>query len=163
MNFDKIIREMEALQNRMTEAMFRDFGSMEEKIISGEVKGNWQVYPIDKPGVKGFVARGFFTNLHPLEKPTEILPPLKPMPRTLREPLYDISVEKDQLVIFIELPGVEEDEIQLDTEPERLKVKAKDFQTEINLSSWMIDTAGMDTEYRNGVLKVVVPKKKHDK
>lgn len=162
MRFEEIFREMEELHKRMTEDLFREFESLEEMIKSGKLEGDWQYETIEKPGVRGFIARGFFSTPRPLESPTDILPPLRPKIRGPREPLYDISVEKDQLKVFVELPGVDEDEIHLDAEDGKLKVVARDFKTEIDLSSWVLDIGKMTTEYKNGVLKVSIPRTKLD-
>ena len=177
MRFDEIFREMEELQRRMTEDMFKEFGSFEdmfsefdslkEKVKAGELEGDWSFEPIERPGVKGFIARGFFSTpglieRPPLDRPTDILPPLKPSIREPREPLYDISVGEDRLTLFIELPGVEEKDIQLETEDGKLKLKAGDFQTEIDLSSWNTDPEKRTTEHKNGILTITIPKNKLD-
>lgn len=162
MNFDEIFREIENLRKRMTEDVFGDFWDMEEMIRSGEMEGEWRFEPIDRPGVKGFIVRGVFSTPRPLERPRGILPPIRPRPNELREPLYDISVEKDRVQIFIELPGVDEGDIRLDAGPRGLKVKAGGFEAEIDLSGWVLNTEKMKTEYRNGVLKVVIPRTELD-
>ncbi|MCW4036706.1 MAG: Hsp20/alpha crystallin family protein [Candidatus Bathyarchaeota archaeon] len=162
MSFEEIFREMEALHRRMTEEMFREFEAFEDMIKSGELEGEWRFEPIERPGVKGFIARGFISTPRPLERPTNILPPLRPKLKGPREPLYDVSVNKDQLQVFIELPGVEEEGIHLEADDGKLKVEAGDFQTEIDLSSWVLDTEKINTEYRNGVLKVIFPRTELD-
>jgi len=178
MRIDDVFREMEELHKKMTEDMFKGFGSyqdmfsdldsLKEKVKAGEMEGDWSFEPIEKPGMKGFIARGFFSTpglrerpplaRPPLDKPTDILPPLRPNPEQPREPLYDISVGKEQLTLFIELPGVAEEDIQLDTEDGKLKLKAGNFETEIDLSAWVTDAEKRTTEYRNGVLTVLIPK-----
>jgi len=177
MRFDEIFREMEELQKRMTEDMFKGFGSFEdmfsdfdslkEKVKAGELQGDWSFEPIERPGMKGFIARGYFSRPSlierpPLDRPTDILPPLKPSIREPREPLYDISVGEDRLTLFIELPGVEEKDIQLETEDRKLKLKAGNFQTEIDLSSWVTDPEKRTIEYSNGILKVTIPRTQPD-
>ena len=177
MRYDEILREMEELQRRMTENMFKGFGSFEdmfsdfdslkEKVKAGELEGDWSFEPIERPGMKGFIVRGSFSTpglieRPPLDRPTVILPPLKPSIREPREPLYDISVGEDRLTLFIELPGVEEKDIQLETEDGKLKLKAGNFQTEIDLSNWATDPEKRKTEYKNGVLTITIPKNKLD-
>jgi HSP20 family molecular chaperone IbpA len=168
MRIDEIFREIEEMHKKMTEDMLGDFGSLEEIIRNGEIEGDWRFEPIDRDGMKGFIARGFFSTPNrlpgpnPLERPTDILPPLRPRLREPREPLYDISIDGDRLTVFIELPGVEEEDIRLDTEDRKLKLEAKDFKTEIDLSSWVLRTEDMTREYRNGVLKVVFPRTELD-
>jgi HSP20 family molecular chaperone IbpA len=173
MKINEIFREMAELHRKMTEDMFKgmgsfkdtflDFDSLEEKVKVGELEGNWTFEPIERPGMKGFIARGFFSTpglpeRPPMERPTDILPPLKPNLKELRIPLYDLSVGGDELILFVELPGVNEQDITLDFEGKRLKLEAGNFGTQIDLSSWVIQPEEMTTEYRNGVLKIVIPK-----
>jgi HSP20 family molecular chaperone IbpA len=158
MNFEEIMKEMEAMRKKMTEGIFDDFDALEERFKSGDLEGGWQFEPFERPGMKGFIARGFFTTPHPLERPTDLLPPIRPRPRGPREPFYDINEESHRLVLLIELPGVEEQDIELTPEPRSLKIKAGDFQTEIDLSKWVVDLENMTQKYNNGVLKVIIPR-----
>ncbi len=176
MSFDEIFKEMRELQKKMSQDMFRGFGSLddafpdidalEKKIKSGEMEGDWSFEPIERPGMKGFIARGFFSapgvERPPLDRPTDILPPLRPQLREPREPLYDVSVDGDIVTLFIELPGVEEKDVQLDVDGRKLNLKAGDFQAEIDLSGWLLKTDEMVREHRNGVLKLTIPKTKLD-
>lgn len=162
MNIDDLFREMEDFQKRLMDTFFDDFEDLDKKIKSGELQGAWNVEPFEAPNIRGFIARGFFKTPTPLERPKDILPPLRPKRREPREPLYDITSDKDNLQIFIELPGVEEKDIQLSTKEKILSIKAGDFQTEIDLSSWIVDTEKMSTEYKNGVLKITMPHNKLD-
>jgi len=156
-NFEEMMREMEAFQRRMMETISSDFEELEKIFETGDVQGEWRVEPIERPGLKGFIARGFFSTPRPL-KPPEILPPLKPPINELREALYDVDEGEDKLNLYIELPGVEEDEIETKAEPKSLEVKAGSFQAKIDLSKWIIDIDQMTTKYRNGVLSVTIPK-----
>ncbi len=162
MKYEDIFKEFEELRKRMTEDMFSDFNDLEGMIRRGEMEGEWSFEPIERPGMKGFIARGFFSTPRPLERPEGILPPLRPKPNEPREPLYDISVAQGEIQAFIELPGVEEDQIRLDTVPGSLRLKAGDFEAEIDLSRWALDTEKMEREYRNGVLKVRIPRAKFE-
>ena len=65
---------------------------------------------------------------------------------------------KEQLTLYIELPGVDEKDIQLETEDGKLKLKAGSFETEVDLSAWVADPEKRTTEYKNGVLTVLIPK-----
>lgn len=162
MNFEEIMREMEELRRRMMGDMFSDFEGMENGLETGDIKGDWRIEPIDRPGMEGFIARGFFVTPEPLQRPRETLPPLKPPMTDPREPFYDIDAGGDQLQIYIELPGTNEEEIELKAEQGKLDLEAGKFRTRIDLSNWILNTDEMGTEYRNGVLKVTIPKIKTD-
>lgn len=158
MKIDEIFREIEQLQKKLTEEMFKDLNDVEEMKKGGRLEGDWRFEPIERPGMKGFIARGYFSTPSPLERPTDILPPLRPKLREPREPLYDISVGEDELTLFIELPGVEEKDINLEVTDGKLSVEAKDFKTKIDISGWVLKTDEMKKEYWNGIIKVVIPK-----
>ena len=177
MNFDDIIKEMEAFQRKVMGSMLDDFGDsgrfkpfggfegVDERFKeltkgsqSGMPQGEWRFERIDRPGVKGFIARGMFTHPELLKKPDEILPPLRPEPGRPRRPLYDIQAEEGQLRIYIELPGVDEDAISLEVMDGVLRLHAGDFEEEIDLKRWIVDPDKMATNYGNGVLEVTLPK-----
>lgn len=177
MNFDEIIKEMEAFQRKVMGSMLDDFGDperskpfggfggiderfkeLEKGFQSGMPQGEWRFERIDRPGVKGFIARGMITHPDVLKKPDEILPPLRPEPGKPRRPLYDIQAEDERLRIYIELPGVDEDAINLEVVDRMLRLHAGDFEEEIDLNRWIVDPDKMATKYGNGVLEVTIPK-----
>jgi len=182
MRFDEIFKEMEAFQRRIMRSAFEDldryslfgdnhdedidpFGRLdrEPKVFKKSIEterpqGEWRIERIDRPGVKGFIAKGFFSSPGILKRPEEILPPLRPGPNGPREPLSDIQDEDERIQIYLELPGVEEDEIDLDVSNEALKLEAGDFEAEIDLSKWILDIDGISRSYRNGVLEVAIPR-----
>ncbi len=105
MNFDEIIKEMEAFQRKVMGSMVDDFGDpgrfktfeadkgiderfkeLEKGFQSGMPQGEWRFERIDRPGVTGFIARGIITRPELLKKPEEILPPLRPDPGRPRRP-----------------------------------------------------------------------------
>ena len=65
---------------------------------------------------------------------------------------------EDSIQLFIELPGVEEEEIEIKADAKNLEVKAKSFHANIDLSRWILETDKMATEYKNGVLKATIPR-----
>ena len=177
MNFDEIIKEMEAFQRKVMGSMLDDFGDsgrfkpfeadkgiderfkeLEKGFPSGMPQGEWRFERIDRPGVKGFIARGIITRPELLKKPEEILPPLRPDPGRPRRPHYDIQAEEGQLRIYIELPGVDEDAINLEVVDGILRLHAGAFEEEIDLNRWIVDPDKMATKYGNGVLEATIPK-----
>jgi HSP20 family molecular chaperone IbpA len=177
MNFDEIIKEMEAFQRKVMGSMLDDFGDsgrfkpiggfegigerfkeLEKGFQSGMPQGEWRFERIDRPGVTGFIARGIITRPELLKKPDEILPPLRPEPGRPRRPHYDIQAEDEQLRLYIELPGVDEDAINLEVVDGMLRLHAGDFEEEIDLKRWIVDPDKMATKYGNGVLEVTIPR-----
>ena len=177
MNFDEIIKEMEAFQKKVMGSMLDDFGDsgrfkpfggfegIDERFKElgkggqpGMHQGEWRFERIDRPGVKGFIARGIITRPELLKKPDEILPPLRPDPGRPRRPHYDIQAEDGRLRIYIELPGVEEDAISLEVMDGMLRLHAGNFEEGIDLNRWTVDPDEVATQYGNGVLEVTIPK-----
>lgn len=168
MNFDDIFKDIREFQKKMTENFFKDFGSfeiktfndidsIEKKINEGSLPGNWEFKPIEKPGMNGFIIRGYFSP--DLEsKQGDIIHPLKQKVKEPREPLYDINIAKDNLTFYIELPGVNEENIKLNFKDRNLNLEAEDFKADIDLSAWILDTSKMLKEYKNGILKLIIPK-----
>ena len=170
MSFDDIFKEMKEFQKKMNEEFFKDFNSfggmksiddfdaIEEKLKEGGLPGKWEFKPIEKPGMNGFIIRGYISTPNPNNNPEEILPPLKPKVKEPREPLYDISIGKEHLTVYIELPGITEENIKLDVKDRKLNLEAGNFKADIDLSAWMLDTSKMLQEYNNGILKLIIPR-----
>ena len=162
MNFEELLREMEAIQRRMAERMSSQMGDLDRLIDEGQLEGSWQVEPFEEPGVKGFIARGYFRTPDPLRRPEVIPPPLKPlkpMPGEPREPLYDVREREGEVELYVELPGVEEDDVEMEFGPGELKVRARDFRATIQLPEGNLDTGNVEKTLRNGVLSITIPRR----
>ena len=132
----------------------------DQAIKSGKLDGEWDIKPIEEPGVKGYIARGRFESGNKAEPKTFTLP--KEISDEAREPLTDVFQDKDNIRLYIELPGVEKADIQLNVSQGRAEVKAKNFYKVIDLPSVDIEVDKVAANYKNGVLEVTVPKKKSE-
>jgi len=77
----------------------------------------------------------------------------------MREPLTDIFDENDVIKIYMELPGEEKEDIQLNFKEGYTEIKARSFYKKVKLPNADVDLGKVTSEYKNGVLKVSVPKK----
>jgi len=79
----------------------------------------------------------------------------------VREPLVDVFDEDDAVLVVAELPGVEENDIQIEIKGPTLKLSttAKDrkYAKEIQLAC-AVDESKMESTYKNGVLEIKLPK-----
>jgi HSP20 family molecular chaperone IbpA len=138
---------------------------------SGKLEGTWETREINEPGVKGFIIRGRFGTDN-AQEPLEPLKPSKrrPLPENpfelpkralneTREPLTDVFEEEKAIKIYVELPGEEKDDIKLNVKEGNAEIKAKNFYKVIELPNKPIDSKAVSSEYKNGVLKVTIPKK----
>lgn len=94
-----------------------------------------------------------FGNIHPSHRGIE--------PREGREPLVDVMDEKDKYKIFVELPGVDKENVKLDATENSIQIRTDDerkFYKMIELES-TIDPDSAKASYKNGVLTVEVDKK----
>lgn len=151
--FDEILRDVDAFYKRLTERMFKQMQEIDRAIKSGRLQGDWDVRPINRPGVRGYVAQGRFQLGEPLTLP-------KPALDETREPLTDAFEEEDRVKLYVELPGVEKDDIQFNITDAQAEIKAKNFYKTIALPTNNVDFNKAKANYKNGVLEVVIPKKK---
>ncbi|MCL0057607.1 Hsp20 family protein [Dehalococcoidales bacterium] len=78
-----------------------------------------------------------------------------------REPLIEIEERANEYLVEAELPGVKTENIDLDASENRLKIKAADtrkYATEVRFDE-PVDPEKIDAEYKDGVLKVTLPKR----
>jgi len=90
-------------------------------------------------------------------KPTKVGPEIKEK----REPLVDVMDEKDELVIFAEVPGVEKEDINLNLTEETLIINVdtekRKYYKEVELPT-AVDPKSTKASYKNGVLEVHLKK-----
>lgn len=154
-----------------TKSMLREFNDIEKMLKSGKLKGKWDIQKIDEPERKGFVIQGHFWSAQPI-KPFEPFKPWtrRPMPKRpsevpekalkeIREPLTDVFDEDKTVKIYVELPGEEEDDIQLNVTEGKVEVKAKKFHKMIEVPTSNVDIEKASSKYKNGVLEITIPKK----
>jgi HSP20 family protein len=152
-DFDEIFRDADSYFKKLSERMFKEMEEIEKAIRSGKLQGEWEVKPIEEPGVKGYVARGRFQLGEPLTFP-------KQAKDEVREPLTDVFEEQDHVKLYVELPGVEKNDIQLNVTEGRAEVKAKNFYKVIDLPTRDVEFDKVIANYKNGVLEVMIPKTK---
>jgi HSP20 family protein len=157
-DYRDIFDDVDKMYQRFTKRMFREMEDIEEAVKSGKLEGEWDIRPIEEPDVKGFIARGRFELGNKTKSKTLTLP--KEVPQEAREPLTDVFEDKENIKLYIELPGVEKTDIQLNVSQGRAEIKAKKFYKTINLPSTDIEVNKVVANYKNGVLEVTVPKKK---
>jgi HSP20 family protein len=157
-DYRDIFDDVDKMYQRFTKRMFREMGDIEEAVKSGKLEGEWDIRPIEEPDVKGFIARGRFELGNKAKSKTLTLP--KEVPQEAREPLTDVFEDKENIKLYIELPGVEKTDIQLNVSQGQAEIKARNFHKTINLPSTDIEVNKVIANYKNGVLEVTVPKKK---
>lgn len=149
--FEDVFRDMELFHKKLTERMFKEMEEIEKRIRSGELEGEWDVKPIERPGVKGYVARGRFWSREPFEISKRAMD-------EVREPLTDVLEDKESVKLYVELPGVEKEDIQLNITEGKAEIKAKNFYKLVDLPARDVDSEKASADCKNGVLKVTIPK-----
>ncbi|OPY53598.1 MAG: Small heat shock protein HSP16.5 [Methanosaeta sp. PtaU1.Bin060] len=82
-----------------------------------------------------------------------------------REPLVDVMDEKEKYKIFVELPGVDKEKMQLDVAETSVEVKTEDekkFYKLIELEA-PVNPESAKASYKNGVLTLEIDKKEKRK
>ena len=150
--YDDFFKSFSDFHNRFMQNMLKEMKYFEEAIKSGKLKGNWDIKPIKGPGMKGYVARGFLKHGNdPQSIPKSLM-------KEEREPLTDVYNEKERMKIYIEMPGVEKEDIQLDASEGFIEVKAKNFYKKLPIDTQDLDTEKINAKYNNGVLEINIPK-----
>jgi len=148
---DDFFHDADSYFRKLAERMFREISEIDEAVRSGKLKGEWDIKPIQEPGVKGYVAQGRFQLGEPLSLPKHTID-------EVREPLADVFEDKDHVKLYIELPGVEKEDVQLNLTESRVEVKAKNFYKNIDLPTRDVEFDKASANYKNGVLEVIIPK-----
>jgi len=176
-SFEEFFGDFDAFSSNFVKRFQRMMNELDKAAKNGDFKGKWEISQIDRPDVKGYIIQGHFGSDQPLEpldpfSPFEPLNPMRrrPVPRRpfevqegalreTREPLADIFEEEKVIKIYVEVPGEEKDDIQLNVTAGKVEVKAKNFYKMINLPTSNIDLEKTSSKYKNGVLEVTIPKK----
>ncbi len=145
--------DIDAFYKKLAERMFRQIEELDKAVQSGRLQGEWDVKPINKPGVRGYVAQGRFQLGEPLRFPKQAF-------NENREPLTDTFEDKEHVKLYIELSGVTKNDIQLNITDTQAEIKAKNFYKTINLPTSNIEFKKATANYKNGVLEIIIPKKK---
>jgi HSP20 family protein len=174
-DFDEIFGGFDMFDRNFGKKIQKMMQEIDRAVKSGNLKGNWEINRIETPEAKGYILRGHFGSKKPLE-PFEPLNPFdpvnpkrRPVPQRLfnipqsalnevREPLADVFEEEKAIKIYIELPGENKDDIQLNVTAGKVEVKAKSFYKMMDLPTSNIDYERASSKYRNGVLEVIIPK-----
>jgi HSP20 family protein len=89
-----------------------------------------------------------------------------PKPEEVREPLVDMFDEQNHLIVLIEIPGVEEEQIRTNISGNTLTLSTeggeRKYYKEIALPN-DIETSTMESSYKNGVLRMKFAKKDEQK
>jgi len=154
-DFEDIFTDVDSFYKRLTKKMFKEMEDIEKALRNGKLEGEWDIKPIEEPGVKGYVARGRFQlgKSQPLKLPKQIKD-------EVREPLTDVFEDKDNVKLYVELLGVEKDDIQLNVTEGHAEIKAKNFFKSVELPTKDVESDKAVANYKNGVLEVTIPKKK---
>ena len=164
-DFDDSFSDVDDYFKKLTKKMFKEMEDIEEALRSGKLQGEWDIKPIEEPGAKGYIAKGRF-NLggERQEKTPKTIKLPDQIEEEMREPLTDIFQDKDNIRIYIELPGVDKNDIQLNVTDGHAEIKAKNFFKTIELPNCEVAADKAVANYKNGVLEVTIPKlKKHTK
>jgi len=151
--------DMEHYFKKIIERMFREMAEFDESMKSRKMQGEWNIRPIEGPHVKGYIAqRRFRFGNEPNESNEPLTVPKEELDE-VREPLVDVFEERDAFKLYVELPGVEKDDIQLSVVGGHPEVKAKSFYKQIALPTRDVEFDKVSANYKNGVLQVTIPKK----
>lgn len=172
MAFDDYFDEdFELVSDRLRKKILGEIDAIFKEIKNGKLEGTWETKEIDEPGVKGWISMGSFGTVDSLEPLDPIRPRRKrPVPERpfelpkatsgeTREPLTDVFEEANATTIYMELPGEEREDIRIKVTEDCVNVKSRNFHKNVRLPNDDIATERMTSEYKNGLLRITLPKK----
>ncbi len=160
-------------RDNIVRAFEHQFDEVEKMLRSGELQGEWTMEKIDEPGKRGYVVRGHFNSQQPFTQPDPLEPLTpwrrRPMPKRpfdinknveeeVREPMSDVFDEDQAIKVYVELPGEEKDDVQLNIVRGRVEVKGKRFYKMIEIPPEEAELKKASSRYKNGVLEITIPK-----
>ena len=160
--------DIKKIMKKMLDANMEQFEDDGDKI-----RGGWNIKEIDKPGIKGYIIEGRFYSDQPMNdsespEPLDPTPIRRPLPESPfgipektaepREPLTDVFEDKDAIKIYVELPGEDEDDIQLTITDGNVEIKGKSFHKKLEMPM-NLDNEKASKKHNNGVLTVTIPKR----
>lgn len=174
MSFDNFYENSDDFEDKIMNRIRKIMEEIDKAARQGKKTGKWKVDRIDRPDVKGYVIRGQFRSGRP-SKDFDSLNSQKPSGRASvpkrgfkvpkkdrkqrREPLEDVFEEEKEVKICLEMPGEDEDDIQLDVTEDQVKVKGKKFHKTVDLPTQHVNVDKVTSKYKNGVFQVSIPKK----
>jgi len=155
---------------------FEGFGEEFSEPPKGE---GWAVKKIDKPGMKGYIAerrmvirgdgeKGFSDGWRPrlfggrqrLDEDVARGVPEAERP-ALMEPLVDVREDLDRVQLYVLLPGVRREDVQVNVSKDAVEIVAGDYRRSVSLPSNVVPEKAVK-EFRGNTLTVVIPKS-HEK
>ena len=146
--------------------VFEEFDRLEE-MMDEMTRHAFEEEPSEKLGAFRPYVYGFSMSLGPDGKPVirefgnVQSGRFGPQLREEREPLVDIMEESDEVVVVVEIPGVEKDDINLNTTEDHLTISVENpdrkYRKELALPA-RVDHKSARASYKNGVLEVRLKK-----
>lgn len=152
-DFDDIFNEMDAFYKKLMKKLFKEIDELEEMINKQGIEKEWKIRPMKITHTKNY-----------LEEETGLskIPELPQIPRYITEepiePLTDIAEEKNQIKIYMKLPAADKNDIKLTISDGYAEIKVKNFHKWIRLPRKRLAVERTSATYRNGVLKITIPK-----
>ncbi len=92
-------------------------------------------------------------------RPRRPFPLPQPSPWKIRKPIYDLFEEKDAVKIYVEIPGVDHDDIVLNVSQNYAEIRTQIFYSSIKLPREDFDLKTINANLKNGVLRINIPKR----
>ncbi|MFX1374474.1 MAG: archaeal heat shock protein Hsp20 [Promethearchaeota archaeon] len=162
-------KQFRQLFNDIFEKIFKnlppEFQNLSPEDLMREFRKNKSKFGLNSP-----IMYGFNVNIGPDGKPTiDSFGNIKPEPvsgdpvvKSKREPLIDVSEEKDQIIVIAEMPGVDRNDIELEATSDSLVISTKEsanrhYYKKVKLTS-AINSDVAKARYTNGILEVRLKK-----
>lgn len=153
-SFKGLTKNLGDLMSKVSRLVEEGGGEIERR---GEIEG-----PGDVKGIYGFTIRTGLGGEKPVVREFGNIRPVRKgaVVEEVREPIVDVFDEEGEVAVVLEIPGVDESDIDLELKDDVLIISTsgdKQYQKEVLLPRAFSEEA-MESAYRNGVLKVTFTK-----
>ena len=169
-NFEEAMRDLDLFSSELVKIIENELDrllrDMEvDRIGDPSDEDRQRVKCDEKTGNSRFNRRESLDPIEPLRPLRRTPKPKKPfgIPRKalteMAEPLMDVFDKEATLEVYVELPGAEKKDVRIKVRGGRVEVKAGNLCKVIDLPTKEDLSHVTSSDYRNGVLKIVIPKR----
>jgi HSP20 family protein len=90
----------------------------------------------------------------------------RPLLTDEREPLVDISITNDQVIIVLEMPGVKKEDLKINASEDSIEVQSTDTKRKYHKTIELpkeVDIESAKSKFNNGILEIIFNKKEETK
>jgi HSP20 family molecular chaperone IbpA len=166
-DFEEAVRDLDVFSSKFVKIVENELDRLLKNMETGRI---WN--GVVRDGEELGTGEGTVDNRFGLGEPLDPVEPVRTRPKpkkpfdvpqkalkAMTEALADVFNKEDTVEVYVELPAMEKSDLQVRARGGSVEVRAKNFRKVIELPTREIVGQAASSEYKNGVLRIVIPKK----